>query len=182
MFYSLLGILLCTCALIAEQIDNIEFTLPENSLGWEISYNIENKYGSALVFNPKEDLEAYAYHPLCPYSGEYEYDESNQSFQATFHKIPYDSEIDAEKIEAQSALLIPSISYQFYLVEQTEDFAILEFYAFNLFGFTIYGVMGKIRSANGTVTLTYTTAEEAQIPQMRRLGLSALKKHRALEL
>ena len=181
MFRSLLSsTLLCASALVAEQLDNIEFTLPEIASEWEANRTVNNDYGSAILFFPKDTPEtAFHSHAFDSFYSDDD-DDSSYYFHAMFYKTPYDPETDAAQVEAQLSLLLPSLDYQFYLVDQADDFSTFEFYAFDDFGFSLYGVMRKMRSENGTVTLTYCTDDEELVPLARRAGLAALKHCHAL--
>ncbi len=168
--------------LTAEQIDNIEFQLPPLSLKWELSQTIDNAYGSARIFTTEEEEIAYdPYDENDDYSYTYEdYDDAFHLFYATLHYVPYISHTDPQELEQQLALSFPFFQYQFCLVNQNADSALLEFYGFDEDGFAMYGIIRKMRSANGTVTLTYMIDEDDGIAKVRKSCLNTLQAAKAI--
>ncbi len=171
MFYRLLCCAMaCAVALVAETIDNVQFTLPDSHSHWILVDQIENSCGSAVIFSPEEPSDDYFY---CDWDDEDE-DESSL-FYATYHNVEYQSQVNPQQLEDQLALMFPFVQYQFYLIEQDENSALLEFYGFDQDGPLFYGMLRKMRSANGTVTLTYMMDLESTTPKERKAGLLALQ-------
>lgn len=170
--------------LTAERIDNIEFQLPSLSQQWELYQTIDNAYGSARIFTteePEEEEIDYDPYDYDTYSSDtYEDDDAFHLFYATLHYVPYISHIDPQELEQQLALTFPFFQYQFYLVNQDADSALLEFYGFDEDGFVMYGIIRKMRSANGTVTLTYMIDEDDGITKVRKSCLNTLQAAKAI--
>lgn len=165
-------VMACATALVAQTIDNVEFALPDSHSNWILVDQIENSCGAAVIFSPEEPSDDYFYYN---YDWDDEDEDESPLFYATYHNVEYQSQINPAQLEDQLALMFPFVQYQFYLIEQDGDSALLEFYGFDQDGPLFYGMLRKMRSAHGTVTLTYMMDMESTTPKERKAGLLALQ-------
>ncbi len=134
---------------------------------------IENSYGAAMLFS-LEDKEGYEGPNFRSAPAPWIEKEGNQVFYVTCHAVPFNPYLHTQILEDQLALIFPFIKYQFYLVEQDTDSHLFEFYGFDEKGPLWYGMLRHLRSAHGTVTLTYMS-EIDEIPLVRKKGMVALR-------
>ncbi len=145
--------------LAAEQIDNIEFQLPELPQEWSCVQQVENDYGASLVYVSDDE-------------------DSMDFFCANLLHIPYVSTIDPDQLGQWLNVAFPFINFKLNLLDKNDDSSTIEFFGLADDELVLYGLIRQMRAENGTVTLSFVTDEDGDFEQVQTYWLPAIQSAR----
>jgi hypothetical protein len=161
-----LMMILCSLAvwpIFGEMVGYVEYSLPKMDQEWVVLNKMDDERGVTIIYIPKDIPK----------------EVSNEFFGVNFNKLPSDLK-DTDSIKSSFQQMFRDADVEFAIVEEEKESLLMEVIIKAAGGEKVHVFSKAFSNEKGTVVLSLTTGNIANLSSIRSAWLAALKEVKVL--